>query len=68
MLYIHGGGGRKGEGEEKGDGVLEGWEEGRSEGRVEERGEIACSIITTTYASWRGRRGEGFGHESLQQL
>ena len=46
--------------EEKWDGVLEGWEEGRSEGRVEERGEIACSIITTTYASWRGRRVEGW--------
>ena len=54
-----------GEGQEKGDDVLEGWGEGRREGRVDERGEIACSIIAATYAGCRGweqgrdwRRGE----------
>ena len=43
------GGGRGGPRER--DSVLEGWEEGE----VEERGEIACSIIATTYAG--GSRG-----------
>lgn len=65
----------EGGGAGEGDGVLEGWERG---GRriVEERGEVALSIIATTYAGegvgvgegevdgWRG----GGCHEGLQQL
>ena len=44
------GGGRGG----AGDSVLEGWGKGRKNGRVAERGGIACSIIATAYAGWRG--------------
>ena len=57
----------EGGGAGEGDGVLEGWEEGR----VEERGEIACLIIATTYTGGGSRGGmvnerSGRGGEGLE--
>ena len=44
------------------------WKGGRKNRRVEERVEIACLIIASTYAGWRGRRRGVvvFGNEGLQ--